>query len=163
MNMKEQLKNIVENIPGFTEKQAKFLLEEAFKRNSSVVFGGSRIRGDYKSDSDLDVGFGYLTRRQAQRIVHKVNKMGPLNLESHIQIVPGNMTGAVPEIKDPEEFFQRSGIRSGNDPRAGEPYLPSGSVTVTPDGEIVIIPPGKCDDINQIINDDDIYKPGSNK
>lgn len=164
MNIKEQMKYIVENIPGFTEKQANFLLEEAFRRNSSVVFGGSRIRGDYRSDSDLDVGFGGLSRRQAQRIVHKVNKMGSLNLESHIQIIPGNKTETVPEIKEPEAFFQRSGIRSGNDPRAGEPYLPSGSVTVIPDGEIIIIPAGKGDDINKITDDyDDIYKPDSNK
>ena len=163
MNIKEQLKYIVENIPGFTEKQAKFLLEEAFKRNSSVILGGSRIRGDYRPDSDLDVGFGSLSKRKTQRVVHKVNKMGPLNLESHIQIIPGNKTETVPEIKEPEEFFQRSGIRGGNDPRAGEPYLPSGSVTLTPDGEIVIIPPGKDDNINQIMNDYDIYKPSINK
>lgn len=142
-NKEEQVKYLVENIPGFTEKQAKFLLDEAYKRNSSVVLGGSRIRGDYKPDSDLDVGFGNLSRGQAKRTIKKVNKKGPLNLESHIQIVPGHKTNYVPEIKSPEEFFQRAGIRISTgrtDPREGEPYLPSGSITVTPDGEIIVIP-----------------------
>ncbi|RLC09399.1 MAG: hypothetical protein DRI57_22185 [Deltaproteobacteria bacterium] len=141
--IEKQIQYLAENIPGITEEQARPLLEEGYKRNSSIVFGGSRVRGDYRPDSDLDVGFGSLKERQAQRVIHRINKIGPLRLESHIQIVPGKKTESVPQIISPEEFFQRSGTRSSNDPRAGEPYLPSGSVTVTPDGEILIIPAGK--------------------
>jgi hypothetical protein len=65
-----------------------------------------------------------------------------LHLEAHIRIIPGNETKAVPKIRSPEEFFQRAGIRAETDPPAGEAYLPSGSVTVTPDGQIIIIPAG---------------------
>lgn len=58
------------------------------------------------------------------------------------RIVPGNKTDNISLIESPEEFFQRSGIRSGNDLKAGQEYFPSGSITVKPDGTITIIPPG---------------------
>lgn len=45
-------------------------------------------------------------------------------------------------IKSPEEFFQREGIRADRDDKAGQPYKPSGSISVYPDGRIVITPPG---------------------
>lgn len=64
-----------------------------------------------------------------------------LNLEK-TRIVPGNETASIKKIETPEEFFQRSGTRSDADPKAGEPYTPSGSVTANPDGSLVIIPPG---------------------
>lgn len=57
-------------------------------------------------------------------------------------ITPGNSTPNISRIKSPEEFFQRSGTRAGNDKKAGEPYNPSGSITVNPDGSIRILPPG---------------------
>lgn len=107
-----------------------------------MVFGGSRVRGNYREDSDLDVGFGGLTANQAQKVVTKAGKIeGGLPLEQ-TRIVPGNKTDNISLIESPEEFFQRSGIRSGNDLKAGQEYFPSGSITVKPDGTITIIPPG---------------------
>lgn len=58
------------------------------------------------------------------------------------RIAPGNQTPTIPTIVSPEEFFQRFGIRGGKDLKAGKPFYPSGSITVTKEGTIVIIPPG---------------------
>ena len=106
------------------------------------MFGGSRIRGDFNVGSDLDVGFGNLTERQAQRVIKNVNKQElGLSLEE-LTIIPGKSTNTIDPIISPEEFFQRSGIRAGGDLKAGQPYYPSGSITVTSDGKVVVIPPG---------------------
>jgi hypothetical protein len=137
----EQAKYLAQNIPNLTEGQAKLLLEQAFQRGSSVVIGGSRVRGDYTPISDLDVGFGNLTRSQAKRVISRVSKAGPLQLE-RMPIVPGFQSTSVPQIQTPEEFFQRSGIRGPTDPKAGQAFAPSGSITAKPDGAIVVIPPG---------------------
>ena len=133
-----------EHIPGLSRAQAETILDQAHSRGSSVVFGGSRIRGDYGANSDLDVGFGSLTQRQAQRVVRNINRLGEgLQIEADIPIVPGKSTPTVSRILSPEEFFQRSGVRAGGDLKAGQPYYPSGSITVTTDGRILIIPPGQ--------------------
>lgn len=58
------------------------------------------------------------------------------------RIVPGNSTPQIPTIRSPEEFFQRSGTRGPMDARAGTPYEPSGSITATPDGEVIVLPAG---------------------
>jgi hypothetical protein len=133
-------------IPGLEEGQARVLFQEGFRRNSTVVIGGSRVRaafgqGTYRPDSDLDVGFGSLSISQAARVIQRVSAMGPLRLET-TKIVPGNQTPGIPLIQSPEEFFQRSGIRSPRDPLAGQPFLPSGSYTFHPDGSITVYPPG---------------------
>jgi hypothetical protein len=108
--------------------------------------GGSRVRtsfglGTFRPDSDLDVGFGCLTVSQAGRVIQRVSRVGPLQLET-TKIVPGNQTPSIPLIQNPEEFFQRSGIRAANDPQAGQPFQPSGSYTFHPDGSITVYPPG---------------------
>ena len=108
---------------------------------TSVVFGGSRVRGDFGPESDLDVGFGSLTKSQARKILGKAEDTGGLPLEKTL-IVPGNKTRSIPEIRTPEEFFQRSGTRVAPDHRAGESFIPSGSITVRPDGSIVFTPGG---------------------
>ena len=133
-------------IPGLVGPQARLLLHEAYRRNSTVVFGGSRVRvtfgrGGFRSDSDLDVGFGSLSVAQAARVIQRVSGMGPLQLET-TKIVPGNQTPSIATIQSPEEFFQRSGIRSGHDALAGQPYTASGSYTFHPDGSITVFPPG---------------------
>jgi hypothetical protein len=97
--------------------------------------------GTYRPDSDLDVGFGSLTVSQAARIIVRITAIGPLQLEM-TRIVPGNQTPSIPLIQSPEEFFQRSGIRSASDPQAGQPFGPSGSYTFHPDGSITAHPPG---------------------
>ena len=137
----EQLDILVKEIPGLEKKQARVILEQAYKRKSSAVFGGSRVRGNFKPDSDLDVGFGNLSKSQARKVIDKAKKVDGLDIEETL-IVPGNETQNIPKISTPEEFFQRSGTRSGLDPRAGEAYSASGSITANPDGTIVIAPPG---------------------
>ena len=110
------------------------------------MIGGSRVRGNHTDISDIDVGYGNLSIRNTQRTNKQItddskNIEGVLNLEQ-TRICPGNCIPSIPEIKSPEEFFQRSGIRSDKDIKAGQPCEPSGSISVYPDGEIVIIPPG---------------------
>ena len=130
-----QVRHATENIMGLTAEQARFILKKAFERNSTVVFGGSRVRGNARPDSDLDVGFGSLSTSQAQKIIKQATKLGPLKLEE-TQIVPGNQTRNISRIETPEEFFARTGTRS--DPgRVGEPFTPSGSITYTPNGGII--------------------------
>ncbi len=146
MNIDAQVRFATTTIPGMVEAQTRILLEESFRRNSTVVIGGSRVRfafgkGVFRPDSDLDVGFGSLTVAQARRVIRLVSQYGPLELEK-TRIVPGNQTSQIPVIQSPEEFFQRFGIRAGNDPQAGQPFEPSGSFTFHPDGSISVIPPG---------------------
>lgn len=138
----EQAKFLANHVPGLTEAHATTILEAAFERDSSAVFGGSRVRGDFTSASDLDVGWGNLSERQAQRAIKKINKMDfDVKLEQ-LTIVPGKETATIRKIESPEEFFQRSGVRAGGDLKAGQPYRPSGSITATSDGKIRISPPG---------------------
>ena len=145
MSIDAQVSFAVKTIPGMVDAQTRALFEEAFRRNSTVVIGGSRVRasfgqGGYRPDSDLDVGFGSLTVAQAARIIARITALGPLQLET-TRIVPGNQTPSIPLIQSPEEFFQRSGIRSAADPQAGQPFGPSGSYTFHPDGSITVYPP----------------------
>ena len=149
--IEEQIDFLVENIPGLPREQAKVLLEGAYSRDSSVVFGRSRVRGDYSDGSDLDVGFGNINANQAGKIINKAKKVeNGLPLED-TRITPGNTTLAIPTIESPEEFFQRSGERfrivdgekiPTENSKGESTYEPSGSITVTPDGQIKIIPPG---------------------
>lgn len=135
----EQIDLLMDRIPGLNREQTEYLLESAFKRDSSVVFGGSRVRGDFDDSSDLDVGFGSLTTAQARKVLDKASTFPDgLTLESTL-IVPGNKTRNISEIASPEEFFLRSGIRMPPDARAGQPITPSGYITVTKDGKIDIL------------------------
>ena len=66
MEIDAQVRFATTNIPGAEGAQIGLLLEEAFRRDSTVVIGGSRARfafgqGAYRPDSDLDVGFGSLS------------------------------------------------------------------------------------------------------
>ena len=139
-NVNEQVSFLVSNVPGAESNQVRLLLEKAFEKESSVVLGGSRIRGTSHLASDLDVGFSNLTPNQAAKLTGKVSKAGPLQLET-TRIVPGNETANIPKIISPEEFFQRVGIRAAADAKAGQVFLPSGSLTVTP-GKMTFIPAG---------------------
>lgn len=144
--IEEQSIFLSKHVPGLTVEQAVIILEQGFKRNSNVVFGGSRIRGDFVIGSDIDVGFGSLSEKQAQRIIKYVNKATAddssfLKMEE-LAIVPGKTTKTIETITTPEQFFQRSGTRAGGDLKAGHGYTASGSITVSPDNNISIIPPG---------------------
>ena len=146
MDIDAQVRFAVATIPGVEDRQFRSLLEEAFRRSSTAVVGGSRARqalgcGTCRPDSDLDVGFGSLTPAQAGRVIRRVTAVGPLQLED-TRIVPGNQTVDIPPIQSPEEFFQRSGVRAGNDPKRGRPFDPSGSYTFHLNGSITVFPPG---------------------
>lgn len=129
------VQHATENVPGLTEAQARVIFTEAFKRDSSVVFGGSRVRGNHRPGSDIDVGFGGLSTAQAGKVIDRAAGVpGGLPVE-RTRIVPGNETPNIPRIESPEEFFMRSGTRS--DPgREGEPFQPSGYIRYGPDGSI---------------------------
>jgi len=140
----EQAKILSEKISGLSEEQAKHILEGAHKRGSSAVFGGSRVRGNNTAGSDLDVGYGSLSKAQVGKINKNSSKPeGWLELEK-TQIVSGNSTKSISKIESPEEFFQRNGTRSLDEigGKAGKPYNASGSIIANPDGSIVIIPAG---------------------
>ena len=148
----EQAAFLSEHIPELGEDQAQLILDKSFTRNSSAVFGGSRIRGDFTSGgfgvgSDIDVGFGDLNANQAGKLIDSLNKQfsqdASMLMLERTRITPGNSTPTITDpIISPEEFFQRSGMRVAPDLKAGQPYVPSGSVTVRPDGTITITPPG---------------------
>lgn len=138
-------------VKGMTPEQARCLMQQSFDRNACFTVGGSRVRGDCRLGSDLDVGFSgpdplnpeldCPTERQIKRIIGNCGKCGPLSLEP-TPIMPGYnpRSGCFDPIQSPEEFFSRCGVRSGG-PRAGLPFGPSGSITCTPDGVVRIIPP----------------------
>lgn len=142
----DQVNFITQHVPGLPREQAQDIVNIVFSKDSSLVIGGSRIRGDFHSESDIDIGFGGLNANQAGKLLKKLNSQyskqeGFLTLES-TRITPGNSTPTIKTIKSAEEFFQRSGMRVSPDPKAGQPYVPSGSITLLPDGMVTILPPG---------------------
>ena len=141
----EQAEFLSKAVNGLPKEQAKIILDISKRKNTSVIFGGSRVRGNFSNVSDVDIGFGSLNSNQADKTIKQITKQSSgitnaLQLEE-TRIVPGNKTRTISEIKTPEEFFQRSGIRSGSDSKAGQIYQPSGSITVTVEGKIIIILP----------------------
>lgn len=138
-------------VRGMTPQQAQCLMQQSFSRDACFTVGGSRVRGDCRLLSDLDVGFcgpdplkpaaGCLSERQIKRIIGNCGKCGPLQLEP-TPIMPGYQpnSGCFEPIQSPEEFFGRCGVRSGG-PRAGRPFGPSGSITCAPNGMVRIIEP----------------------
>ena len=123
------------------------MLEIGVGSNTSITIGGSRVRGDYTPNSDIDIGFGHLNTNQASKALRRIKRdsaeiPNALKVED-TRIVPGNETKNSPRISSPEEFFQRSGTRAGRDGKAGQPFHPSGSVTIHPNGIIQINPPRK--------------------
>lgn len=146
-DINEQAKFLSEAVNGLPIEQAKIILEISKGKNTSVVFGGSRVRGNFTQNSDIDIGFGHLNSNQADKTIKQITKKssnidGALKLED-TRIVPGNKTANIAEIQSPEEFFQRSGIRTSPDNKAGQTYKPSGSITIDIDGKVTIIPPSK--------------------
>ncbi len=137
----EQTQFFTENVPGITPEQATLLLERSFSKDSNVVVGGSRVRGNHQPGSDLDVGFDNLTTNQSNKVARAVSKLGPLKLERDTHIVPGNETPYLPWIQSAGEFFQRSGVRGPRDLKAGQSFSPSGSITFEPNGDIHILGP----------------------
>ncbi|WEV49323.1 hypothetical protein OZX61_02210 [Acinetobacter sp. ESL0695] len=100
--------------------------------------GGNHVEG-----SDINIRFGNLNIHQSGKNIKKLDHIANSAPIEKTIITSGNSTAVISEIKSPEEFFQRSGIRSDRDPKAGKPYYSSGSVTISPDGKVLIIPPNK--------------------
>ncbi|MDF2881820.1 MAG: Rhs family protein [Clostridiaceae bacterium] len=140
-NVDEQISFLVDNVPGITIEQAKKLLNYAFERDSSVTLGGSRIRGNYTELSDLDAGFSNISNGQYGKLMEALNKMEGVKFEDGIKLRVGNETKNVPKIESMEEFFQRTGKRFIADSSGSMDIKPSGSVTITKDRKIKLIPP----------------------
>ena len=143
----ERAQFLSQHIPGLPVAQAKVILEMGARRNTSIVIGGSRVRGNATPKSDIDIGFGHLNPNQADKALRQIKRDSAkipdaLKVEDTV-IAPGNKTPNIPEIASPEEFFQRQGNRAGRDKMAGQPFHPSGSVTIHPNGIIQINPPRK--------------------
>ena len=143
----ERAQFLSQHIPGLPVAQAKVFLEMGARRNTSIVIGGSRVRGNAIPNSDIDIGFGHLNPNQAGKALRQIKRDSAkipdaLKVEDTV-IAPGNETKNIPRISSPEEFFQRPGNRAGRDGRAGQPFHPSGSVTIHPNGIIQINPPRK--------------------
>ncbi|QQB51481.1 hypothetical protein [Delftia acidovorans] len=108
-----------------------------------VVLGGSRIRSffagekQFRPDSDLDIGFNSkMKTKQIETILDNFDAGGLLKSERVIRIFSGNnpLSGL---IVSPQEFFQRSGVRGPFPPeRAGQPFGPSGYISIHPDGKL---------------------------
>ena len=131
-NIDEQAEFLSKAVSGLPKEQAKVILEVAKNSNTSVVFGGSRIRGDFQNNSDVDIGFGHINANKSKKIKDKIRDKsadidGALSLE-RTHIVPNNETPSISKIESPEEFFQRSGIRADKDEKSGQPYVPSGQL-----------------------------------
>lgn len=56
----EQAEFLSQAVNGLPKEQAKVILEIAKNSNTSVVFGGNRVRGNFYDDSDVDIGFGHV-------------------------------------------------------------------------------------------------------
>ena len=148
-SLNEQAKFLSNSIEGLSVAQAKIILEAGASKNTSIVIGGSRVRGDNSSTSDIDIGFGSLNANQAWKAIQQIQKKSnqldsSLKLEE-TRITPGNSTKSIATIKSPEEFFQRNGIRGAKDEKAGQVYFGSGAVSVFPDGKVIITPPNYKD------------------
>lgn len=144
-NRVQQINHLIEKT-GIDKPQAETLLQKSFEKDFEVTVGGSRVRGNAKPNSDLDIGYQKTkpenlntVNNQVGKINKAVEKAGTTPIE-HTKIFPGNETSNIPRIESPEEFFQRSGTRT-EPGRVGEIFKPSGSYTYKPDGSVIYIPP----------------------
>ena len=147
LSAQEQVEFLVTNVKGLTREQAEFLVTEMQRYKGSLIFGGSRVSGSPKTGptgevtSDLDVGFGGMSRNQFRKLMNDFNKKftgssrGPKRIIEHEWIFPGSTPKSVPEIISPEEFFMRSGVRGpGDEAKAGQTFGPSGYLKLGSDG-----------------------------
>ena len=138
----KQVQLLTGNIKGLTAPQAGFFITMAREKRTSVVFGGSRLRGNATDSSDLDVGFDSKDQKVVYDIADKYNKRffgssrakgsGAINDKF---IFTGKGTDNIPAILSPEEFFMRSGNRYIMD-KGGAPYKPSGFISIDGTGNV---------------------------
>jgi hypothetical protein len=147
----QEVDYVVAHVDGISRVQAEYLLKSAFAiprtigQGVTVVIGGSRIRGNFKPGSDLDVGFSGVSMNRATSIIQRANerfKRGEFALRlENTRIVDGNETKEIPLIHSPEEFFMRRGQRSFRDGAGQIEFYPSGSISLSSGGDILFIPP----------------------
>lgn len=114
----QQINHLVEKT-GIDRAQAETLLQKSFEKDFEVTVGGSRVRGNVRPNSDLDIGYKKTKpgenlntiNNQVGKINKAVEKAGTTPIK-HTKIFPGNETSNIPRIDSPEEFFQRSGTRT---------------------------------------------------
>jgi hypothetical protein len=147
----EQIAYLLNQVQGLDREEAKFILDGVFEHPQStaetrVVFGGSRVRGNPKSTSDLDVGVYGFANNPLNKLIKKVNERferGEFNLPMETtKVLDGNATSSIPLIVSPEEFFLRTGMRSASEGEL-KMFSPSGFVSVGKDGTIVYVPAPK--------------------
>ena len=144
-----QIDYLTTNVQGLTSEQADFLIQKIVEeRGGSLIFGGSRVRGNAQTNaagnvtSDIDLGFSGISRNQFTRVRNAFNeRFGsdafPNGMIEHNFIFPGSESQSMPDIVTPEEFFLRSGVRSETDPNhPSEVYSPSAYIKIQPDGMV---------------------------
>ena len=131
-NLQSQVDYLSENVQGFSDNPAvnrqisEMMLNKFYQLDTSgkgeIVFGGSRVRGNSKFSSDIDIGFKGLTEANARTFKNFVNKrLNKLFKTSnrqyveHSWIVSGKECPGIPKIKSPQEFFMRTGKRIGGE------------------------------------------------
>ncbi|UAA37567.1 hypothetical protein KIH87_12695 [Paraneptunicella aestuarii] len=146
----EQATLLSDSLPGLSVNQAQALLDSAFnlKNPAEVVIGGSRVRSQFggpinRVDSDLDIGFNNeISSGQVKRILNNFDNAGELRSERGIRIVTGNKPKSG-LITSPQDFFQLSGKRTYPLSQAGQPFVPSGYISINPNGTVKFVPPGR--------------------
>lgn len=86
--MSEKLNFLSDALNGVPRAQIQMFLETAERKGTSLVFGGSPVRGNHGEASDIDIGFGNLTLNQSDKTLKEFVKKS------------GNIDGAVPVEKN---------------------------------------------------------------
>lgn len=147
LTRQQQVSYLAANVTGMTEEQATFLLKLFEQEGATMVIGGSRMRGNARVGengvlSDFDIGFKGITQnRFTKKIAKPFNEKFPPPEGGSTPITdtfifPGSKSKVkgIGDIVSPEEFFLRSGVRVGNDQKAGQRFEASGYILMQPDG-----------------------------
>jgi hypothetical protein len=146
LTREQQVEVLVSNVEGLTVNQANKLLDllQKYKPNR-IAIGGSRVRGNSNANSDLEVGFDGLEQNKVYSFANEYNKSmhgssqykGPGAIKDQF-IFTGNKPNTLPKILSPEDFFMRSGIRNAGDLNGGNPFGPSGYISIDQSGTIIL-------------------------
>ena len=144
LSRQEQVDLLVNNVEGLTSVQANKLLDllQKYKPNR-IVIGGSRVRGNPNSASDLEVGFDGILQQKLTDFAYEYNKsmygssqyVGAGAIKDRF-ILSGKQLNNIPDIINPEEFFMRTGIRPPSE--GSRPFGPSGYISIDLNGKIIL-------------------------
>jgi hypothetical protein len=149
VTLDEQVDYLVQYVQGLNEADARAILKIVSEypnrpANARVVFGGSRVRGTSRPESDLDLGFFGFGRNQVDKIIKKINSRNEQGVFSipveTTKIYETNETPFIPRIQSPEEFFMRSGAGWSSSGKMKD-FTPSGFISIGMDGTILHVPP----------------------